>query len=78
MSDNPDFIKVAAGQFFHRSQIMSVRRLTKTTNGKTWIVSVSAESVGGVPYNKIWITEADAKRLCPLLGIEYEEEGGQE
>lgn len=74
---SPWFIKVAPGQVFNRSEIRSVRRTRTPSVGKdkverSWVLTVSPESVGGVSFSRIWLTEAEAERLCGLLGVEYD------
>jgi hypothetical protein len=73
------FFKIGT-DYFARSEIKSVRQL-KTPSpdrdggpDRTWIVTVTPESVGGDPrYSKIWVTE---EQVAPILVALEEEVNG--
>lgn len=65
------FIRISEGNIFQRSQILSLRK-SKPSKGadnvtRTWIIRVTAESVGGVQYTNIWLTDEEGRALEALL-----------
>lgn len=68
----PWFVRIGT-DLYSRSKILSVRKTTpsKGKDGvvREWVVTVDPECVGGVLYNKIWITDEEALVLqAKLLG----------